>query len=301
MSNSISGPTRRMTPQTGNRVSHSALGSPAQHARKNLLRKKKFQSSARHEDSDSRSEGSENRLDEQGEQPVLSARSLATTVNYLQRATNLIGSTETALDTLVTESNALLSQLERNTSDWASPSDQPLSAGLQQLAATLGHMLVMPLANGEPLFSPHGPYLLREILAGINTEKTLCSDYARIVNQATGKLQQWDYAVAALSARPESSNQILPMESIDNLLRRIVAGVSVDRKALLLLQDSLSRTLQDILTGAAITESQVAKITTPSTHQALSERTSIQLLSRPGAASIYNDVESDLVESLLRD
>ena len=301
MNDSISGSTRGATTRTGNRVIQSALGSPAQHARKNLLRKKRFKSSTPYEQSEAESKEVKGALDERGGQMTASARSLAAMVNQLQRATNLIGSAENALDNLVVESSAFSRSLMGGAADVGSPSGQSFSKSLKHLAGTLERTLMSPLADGKPLFSPNSARVLREILAKSDVDETICSDYARIVNQATLRLRQLGHALDTFSADLGLSEKALPLERIDHLLRGITAPLSKDREALSRLQDKLTATLRNSLIGEIDAVPRVAEATALSTHQALSERTRAQLLSRPGAAVIYDDVESGLVEALLRD
>ncbi len=301
MSDSISTSSRRETSRTGNRVVQSALGSPTQHARKNLLRNKNFKSSTLRADPDAESEGVEGRLDERTEQTVACARSLAATVNQLQQATNLISRTQNALDTVLAENSAFVLSLSTETADLVSPSLQPLSEGLALLSVTVRRILTTPLANGKALFGQHGPWLLREILADLDTDESVCSEYSRIVKQATRRLAQLDHALNAFSSNLNQSDEPAPVVTINNLLGGIAGSLSHDREALSLLQDKLSAILRNSLIVEVNTKPGVAGAATPSTHQALSERTKTQLLSRTGAAMIYNDVESGLVKSLLRD
>ena len=301
MNDSISGSTRGGAARTSNRVVQSTLGSPAQHARKNLQRKKRFKSPTRYEQSEVESEEVKGRLDGRGEKIAASARSLAATVNQLQRATNLIGSAENALDNLVAESSAFSLLLMGSAADPRSPSNQSFSKSLKHLSGTLERNLTSPLAEGKPLFSPNAARVLREILAGSDVDETICFNYARIVNQATLRLRQLRHALDTLSTNVGLSDKALPLARIDHLLRDITAPLSKDREALSLLQDKLSATLRNSLIGEIDAAPGVAGATALSTHQALSERTRTQLLSLPGAAMIYDDVESGLVEALLRD
>jgi len=121
------------------------------------------------------------------------------------------------------------------------------------------------------------------------------------VNQATLRLRQSGHALDIFSNKVELSDKALPLERIDHLLRGITAPFSKHREALSLLQNKLSTTLRNRLIGEIDTAPRVAGATALSTHQALSERTRTQLLRRPGAAVIYDDEESGLVEALLRD
>ena len=121
------------------------------------------------------------------------------------------------------------------------------------------------------------------------------------MNQATLRLRQSGHALDIFSNKVELSDKALPLERIDHLLRGITAPLSKDREALSRLQDKLTATLRNSLIGEIDAVPRVAEARTLSTHQALSERTRAQLLSRPGAAVIYDDVESGLVEALLRD
>jgi len=301
MSDSISKTADRTGFRAGNKVIQSAVGSPAQHARKHLSRKQSFKPPLAQPDLDQESCGDEDRFDERAEQAIAGARSLAETVNHLQQAANLIASTDQTLASLAAHTASFLYNLERRFKGLTLPGHESLTEQTTDLAKTLRQTLAASVAGGERLFSPSGPRLLKTLLSGIEPAHAICPPYSRISNQNVLRLEQLALRLDTVGYDADPSYEDLTIERLKQFLLDFNQSIAEDRTALSLLQERLSQALKHSLVDLTDAESGADLASPSSTYQALSERTTSQLRKRPGATLIYNDVASEFAKSLLKD